>query len=184
MLFRSLLSKAIGLGISLFLRQKQSLPSVTSELHEELTPGVQKFKQQIVNLNFHYKQINRIHREGILNKQILQSRIADASMWLFAMGCVLSKLNSKLSSAKNTEVKNEFDITSGLHFLNIASVEIDKSLTALYEHSDALIEYTAHAALSFADTLDDAHFVFPEKSPVHPKQSQTESPELTRKTTD
>jgi hypothetical protein len=70
------------------------------------------------------------HREGILNRQLVQARLGDAATELFMASCVVSRL----SSAENPP--SESDLTTGLYYLGLARQRNQDRFLALQKNND------------------------------------------------
>ncbi|MDA1054460.1 MAG: acyl-CoA dehydrogenase family protein [Planctomycetota bacterium] len=90
------------------------------------------------------------HREKILDRQLVQQRIANAAMELYASTCVLSRRDAELQSADRDRVTSQADVVE--LFLRHSSRRIDDNLRALTENDDAHLVAAARDALSSAGT--------------------------------
>jgi len=89
------------------------------------------------------------HKEGILFRQYVQERIADAACELYAASCTLSRLDSLLSGTANGNAAEiERDAQIGLYFLKLANRRVKQCLVALQDNDDADTTQTADAVLS------------------------------------
>ena len=91
----------------------------------------------------------RIHRERILDLQLLQQRIAGAAMDLYAMAAVLSKLNSLIEHgyAGNGQKQIERDMIVGRSFCRHAAERVGLQLHELFANHDEQVIGTADAVL-------------------------------------
>lgn len=87
------------------------------------------------------------HREEILDRQLLQERIARAAMELFASACVLSRWDSELHAGLK-----EHSEAAAL-FLSESSRRVGRALAELRENDDDAIVAAADAALQRKDAL-------------------------------
>jgi alkylation response protein AidB-like acyl-CoA dehydrogenase len=106
----------------------------------ELGRRVRQFGNAIYQVLFQY-------REGVFEKQLIQERIAEAAMDLYASACVISRLDS-LPPATTPEL--ERDLLVGRYFLRAASRRIRQQLAALWDHDDDQTVATASIVLSDA----------------------------------
>jgi alkylation response protein AidB-like acyl-CoA dehydrogenase len=89
------------------------------------------------------------HKEGIIFRQYVQERIADAACELYAASCTLARLDSMLSSPANGNAAElERDTKIGLHYLQLANRRVRHCLAALQDNDDADTTTTADAVLS------------------------------------
>jgi hypothetical protein len=94
----------------------------------------------------------------------IHARLADMAMWLHASACVLSKLDRSLKAGASGAAW-ERDRAAGLHFLDLARHEYEQSVRALFQNPDETMALASKAALAYSDTLPNARFVLPERSP-------------------
>ncbi|HEV3082343.1 MAG TPA: acyl-CoA dehydrogenase family protein [Gemmataceae bacterium] len=87
------------------------------------------------------------HREGILERQYVQERIADAACDLYAASCTLSRLDSLLTHGNGDGADVKKHIAAGKHFLRLASRRIRQNLAALNDNDDEQTTATANAFL-------------------------------------
>jgi alkylation response protein AidB-like acyl-CoA dehydrogenase len=73
------------------------------------------------------------HREAVFEKQLVQERIAEAAMDLYASACVIARLDA-LASAPTLE--QERDLLIGRSFLRTANRRIKQQLASLWDHDD------------------------------------------------
>ncbi|MBS0201578.1 MAG: acyl-CoA dehydrogenase family protein [Planctomycetes bacterium] len=88
------------------------------------------------------------HREGILERQLVQEPIAEAAMELFAFACVLARLEAALQLPDGSERSDVPATTAGLLFLRQAARRIRQALARLKDHDHLQIEDTARQMLS------------------------------------
>jgi alkylation response protein AidB-like acyl-CoA dehydrogenase len=81
------------------------------------------------------------YREAIFEKQLIQERIAEAAMDLYASACVLSRLDSQAPPPDR-------DLHAGRCFLHAASRRIRQQLAAIWDNDDADTVATADAVRS------------------------------------
>jgi alkylation response protein AidB-like acyl-CoA dehydrogenase len=89
------------------------------------------------------------HKEGIIFRQYIQERIADAACELYAASCTLARLDSMLSGPVNgNATEMERDTKVGLYYLRLANRRVRHCLAALQDNDDADTTTTADAILS------------------------------------
>nr|MDQ3000993.1 acyl-CoA dehydrogenase [Fibrobacterota bacterium] len=111
-----------------------------------------------------FKKISYKIQEKIVTKGAIHARLADMAMWLHASACVLSKLDKQLQQGTSGAAW-ERDRAAGLHFLDMAEHEYRNAVLALFKNPDDTMVLASTAALAYSDTLPNAHFVLPERSP-------------------
>jgi len=114
-------------------------PALRPEAHE-LGKRVNEFGRAVQSM------LTR-HREGILERQYVQERIADAACDLYAASCTLSRLDSLLSHGNGDGADVNKDIAAGKYFLRLASRRIRQNLAALHDNVDEQTTATANASL-------------------------------------
>jgi alkylation response protein AidB-like acyl-CoA dehydrogenase len=114
-------------------------PGLRAEAHE-LGKRVNEFGRAVQSM------LTR-HREGILERQYVQERIADAACDLYAASCTLSRLDSLLSHGNGDGADVKRDIAAGKYFLRLASRRIRQNLAALHDNDDEQTTTTANAFL-------------------------------------
>lgn len=91
--------------------------------------------------------ILRKHREGILERQYLQERIADAACELYASSCTLSRLDHLLSEGNGNATEMERDLSAGRYFLRHSNRRIRSLLAGLTDNDDDAITAAADGAM-------------------------------------
>ncbi len=134
------------------------------QVSDELRPHAERMCRLISELTYQFKKASKIHDVKIIERQVVQARIADAALYLHAWACTLSRLDHDLrQGAEGTE--HEANKAGALHFFEIAEIEINNRFRGLYENADGSMRVAAEAALRHSDTLPNAEFIIPEKSP-------------------
>ncbi len=87
------------------------------------------------------------HREGILERQYVQERIADAACDLYAAACTLSRLDGLMAYGNGNGADINQDVAAGKYFLRLASRRVRQNLSALYDNDDEQTTATANAFL-------------------------------------
>ncbi len=158
------LARALPLAAELFLGLKKPAPQVT-KLHPSLRAKGDLFARLVREHSHQFKMASKVHEEKILERQTIQARVADVAIYLHAMACVLSRLDAQLRAGEEGPDFDR-DKAAAMHFIDIAEREIRRRWRDLREHADDSMRIAAAAALAHNDTLPNADFVVPEKSPV------------------
>ncbi|MEX0718317.1 MAG: acyl-CoA dehydrogenase family protein [Planctomycetaceae bacterium] len=87
------------------------------------------------------------HREGLLEKQLLQGRLGDAATELFMASCVYSRLTSLLSSNEVDGSTRERELETGLYYLKTAHRRNEARLHALNHNDDEALNRVAELHL-------------------------------------
>ena len=114
-------------------------PSLRPEAHE-LGKRINEFGRAVQGMLMRYK-------EGILERQYVQERIADAACDLYAASCTLSRLDKLTAHGNGDGQDMDRDIAAGKYFLRLAGRRLRQNLAALYDNDDAQTTATANAYL-------------------------------------
>jgi hypothetical protein len=80
------------------------------------------------------------------------------------MLCSLAKLDRNLRAGLAGD-QLEYEMATVQHFCAMASLEIDAEIRALHDNADVTMKKAAAAALKRIDTLPNAHYAIPERTP-------------------
>jgi acyl-CoA dehydrogenase family member 9 len=148
-----------------------------------LRPFAQRLAGCVAELSHQFKLASMRCGEGIVARQCVQARLADAAMWVHGWACVLSKASresrggeesSSIREAASGEVGKEGlpirEAASGgrlaaEHFMRMAEEEIGECFRRLHQNTDASMHVAAKAAMKFVDTLPNSDYVIHEASP-------------------
>jgi alkylation response protein AidB-like acyl-CoA dehydrogenase len=156
--------KAIPLGLELFLGIKKAAPQVT-KLHSSLSVHADRVGQMTRDLSHAFKKMSKVHEENLLNRQVVQARIADCALLIHAMTCALSRFDRDLRAGAEG-VEFDRDKASLEHFCEWAEVEFRRLMRELTDNPDRTMLKAAAATLKHNDTLPNAEFSIPERSPI------------------
>lgn len=87
------------------------------------------------------------HREGILERQYVQERIAEAACDLYASACTLSRLDDLLINGNGAPREHDGQVRAGRYFLQLANRRIQQQLAALADNDDEETTLTADTFL-------------------------------------
>jgi len=163
----ALLSKAIPLGLEVFLGIRKRAPEI-NRVHPELRPHALRLAKLISEFTYQFKQMSKKHDAALLNRQVPQARLAMAAIHLHAWTCTLSKLDRDMRHHGQNGDGEEFarDKAAALHFFDLAELEIEKQFRDGYSNADDSMVAAAEAALKHNDTLPPDLFIIPEKTPT------------------
>jgi hypothetical protein len=158
-----ILSRALNIAMEVFLGMRRSSPHLMG-LHQDLAPWAARFEKLVQDHTYQFKKISYKVQEKIVTRGAIHARLADMAMWLHASACVLSKLDRQM---RNGAVGPgwERDRAAGLHFLDMAEHEYRNAVQALFKNPDETMALANKAALAYSDTLANADYVLPERSP-------------------
>lgn len=163
-----IMKRAIPLGLEVYLGLRPGLRRLGSVRSPLLAEHATRLASLTRELSHQFKVMSKKFDVKILDRQAVQARVADAAMYLHAYACTLSKLDSDLAQHGGNGANDpEFlrDKASALFFLDLAEGEIHKRFRELYENGDESMLACADAVIRHNDTLPNAEYVIPEKSP-------------------
>ncbi|MEX1095113.1 MAG: acyl-CoA dehydrogenase family protein [Planctomycetales bacterium] len=111
--------------------------------HGRLQPAAAALARQVGRFARAVRNMLIRHREGLLEKQMLQGRLGDAATELFMASCVYSRLTSLLSSADGEDAGRERELETGLYYLQVADRRNAARLHALKHNDDDAMNRTA-----------------------------------------
>jgi acyl-CoA dehydrogenase family protein 9 len=164
------LKAALLLGSEVFLGIRRPIPEIKGVL-PELQPQARRLATLVREHAHQFKQASKRYDAAIVHRQAVQARLADNAMYLHAFACTLSKLDKDLRAANGHAASGadpEFirDRAAATHFFDLAENAIHTNIRELYENTDDTMLPAADAAIAYTDTLPNAAFSIPEKSPV------------------
>jgi acyl-CoA dehydrogenase family protein 9 len=162
------LRAAIPLALELFLGVRRRLPS-PPPVTPSLAPYAERLARIVREHSHQFKKASKRYKEAIVTRQAVQARLADNAMWIHAWACTLSKLDHDLrrqGGNGSSDLEFQRDRAAASHFFDIAEQAIHHNFRDLYENDDDSMLSTAAAALRYTETLPNADFSIPEKSPV------------------
>lgn len=162
----TMIRASLPLAAELFLGFKKA-PPVKPEVHASLAEHAERLARMSRQLSHEFKLCAKREEEKLLNRQVVQSRLADAAMWLHAWACTLSRLDAQLCAGEVADTpEGRRDKAAAEHFMEMAEVEIKACFNALYSNADESMRTAAQAMLDWVDTLPNSDFYIPERSPI------------------
>jgi alkylation response protein AidB-like acyl-CoA dehydrogenase len=171
-----LLGRAIPLALQLFLGVKPSAPSVT-RAHPSLNEYSSRLARLVQDHSHFFKMASKWYREEIITRQMVQARVADNAIYLFALAASLSKMDHLIRSGASGV---EFDMqeTAFRHAFDLFELRIQNSIAELTDNADDSMFDAAAMARRYNDSLPNSDFYIHETSPIAAgtgKKVQTES---------
>ncbi|MBL0928294.1 MAG: acyl-CoA dehydrogenase family protein [Phycisphaerales bacterium] len=160
----AVLKVALPLGLELFLGLKKAAPRVT-KVHPSLQSQADRLCDLVREHSHQFKLAGKEHEARIIERQLVQARVADNAIYLHAMACTLSKLDRQIRSGEEG-VEFERDRAAALHFLDQAEIWIRDNWRRLRDNADATLTKAAETAIAHSDTQPNHLFIVPETSPV------------------
>jgi alkylation response protein AidB-like acyl-CoA dehydrogenase len=102
-----------------------------------LRPQARRLGRRVGEFGLAVQALLRQYREGILERQYLQERVADAACDLYASACSLSRLDHLQATGNGNPQEIARESTAGKYFLILADRRIRQNLAALWDHDDA-----------------------------------------------
>jgi len=165
-----IMKRAIPLGLEVYLGIRRKLPTITKCL-PELRPHADRLSTLVREHTYQFKALSKKWDVKMLERQSLQARLANAAVLMHAWACTLAKLDSDMRAhqAKGNGTGDlEFmrDHAAAMHFFDLAEIEIHENFRGCYENADESMLAAAAWAWMHSDTIPNAGYIVPEKSPV------------------
>lgn len=158
-----ILKAAIPLGLEVYLGIRRKAPAIGN-----LSPSIRPYGERLCELirehTHQFKVMSKRYDVKMLDRQVVQARLADTAMWLHAWACTLSKLDSDMRHGADG-LEFERDRTAAIHFFDLAEKAVHCCFRELYENADETMLKAADAAMKHNDSLPNSEFAIPEKSP-------------------
>ncbi len=159
-----LLRRAVPLAAQLFLGIKPPAPEVFG-VHPSLEAHAARLGK-LVQLHSHYfKMASKWHREEIIQRQVVQARVADNATYLFALAASLSKADVQIRSGVRG-LEYERDRTAFDHVFDLLEMKIANNIRELRKNADQSMAEAAAAARRHNDALPNGDYVVHESSPI------------------
>ena len=156
--------RALPLALELFLGVKRR-PGRIQRLHGSLAAPAECLSLLARDHSHHFKRISYLLKEKIVTRGSIHARLADAAIWMHAMACVLSKLDRQIRQGSSGPQWDR-DQAAALYFLELAEAGARRCFARLYGNEDETMQAAAKAALAYSQTLSDADYILPERSPI------------------
>ncbi|MEL7239560.1 MAG: acyl-CoA dehydrogenase, partial [Planctomycetota bacterium] len=111
----TMVKAGLPLAIQLYGGIRQAVPEAPS-VRVELRESAKSLAKAVRQHSHEFKLAAKREEEAIVTRQVVQSRLADAAIWLHAWSCTLSKLDSQMKE-QGTDAAFKADIAAGMHFL-------------------------------------------------------------------
>ncbi len=110
----------------------------------ELQPDAAQLGRLIGKFGAHLERLLRTYQEAVLDRQYQLARVANAAMNLYAMSCVLSRLDALLTHSEARDEQKRRELRAGRHFFSMARRTIEHNLASAWDNDD-------EATTDFAD---------------------------------
>ncbi|MBO6576127.1 MAG: acyl-CoA dehydrogenase family protein [Rhodothermales bacterium] len=159
-----ILQRAIPLGLQLFLGLKPSAPRI-SRVDASLQGHADRLARLVQDHSHFFKMASKWYREEIITRQVVQARIADNAVYLFALAASLSKMDHLVRSGA-AGVEFDKDEAAFRHAFDLFALRIRQNITELKANADDSMAPAADAARKYNDSLPNADFYIHESSPI------------------
>lgn len=159
-----LLKRALPLGAQLFFGIKPPAPGIAGA-HPSLEPYAVRLARLVQVHSHYFKLASKWHREEIITRQVVQSRVADNAAYLFALAASLSKADSQIRSGVRG-LEFERDQSAFAHLFDLLELKVLANVRELRRNADASMIEAAAAARRHNDALPNSDFAIHEASPI------------------
>jgi acyl-CoA dehydrogenase family member 9 len=160
----AILRRAVPLAAQLFLGVMPARPQLVRP-HVSLSGYSERLARLVQKHSHYFKMASKWHREEIIQHQAQQARVANVAVYVYAMTCALSKLDSDIRLNRQG-ADFERDKAAFKHFFDLAEAEVLANIGELRSNSDMSMREAAEAAMHHNDTLPNSDFYIHEASPV------------------
>jgi len=154
---------ALRIASQLYLGIRQKAPSINNvdPRLREFAARIEKFVQ---DFSHQVKMSFKRHEEKLITRQMVQYRLSMYVIWIHAMVCSVSRVDSLLRKGINgKELQEEINILE--HVFSLGQEEIDLAVRGLKRNADHTIHKTADVALARMAGKPNSDYVLPEKTP-------------------
>ena len=156
--------RAVPLAAELFLGVKAPPPEVNG-----VYPSLRVFADRLARLirkhSHSFKMVSKWHREEIIKRQVMQSRLADNAVMLFGLTAALSKMDRQIRAGESGPAFDR-DKTAFRHLFDLFEIDILKNIDALRWNADDSMRVASAAARRHNDGLPNSDYYIHEASPV------------------
>jgi alkylation response protein AidB-like acyl-CoA dehydrogenase len=153
----------LRLGAELFLGVRRPVPG-HARFHAKLRPMADELMLRIREHSHAVKMAFKEHEERLVTNQMVQKRLSMCALWIHAMTCSLSRLDANIRNGLDgAELEREMAIVT--HLCAMANEDIANQLRQLETNTDATMRKAAAQVLKWADSLPNAHYDIPERTP-------------------
>ncbi len=138
---------------------------------ESLSKRVQEFSHQV-------KMMFKEHEEKLITRQMIQYRLSMSAVWIHAMACSLSKIDRAIRDGLEGSAL-EHDLAIVRHVFAIGGEQIDTCLRGLRNNIDQTMVAAAAVSNKRIESLPNADYVLPEKTPDLSARGKGRKPDQT-----
>jgi alkylation response protein AidB-like acyl-CoA dehydrogenase len=159
---------AIPLGAEVFLGIRRRAVRLTKTL-PELRPFADRLARHASEHTYQFKVMSRKWDVKMLDRQVLQARLADNAIYLHAWACTLAKLDSDMRAHSGngaSDLEFQRDRAAAVHFFDLCDQWIGENIRTLYANPDASMLVAADIAIKNCEAQDPASYIIPERTPT------------------
>ncbi len=134
--------------------------------HEHLRYFSRGLSKQIGQFSWQIKMVLAKYREGAIDKQYIQARLADIATELFMASCVYSRLTAVMVNGTIEQPEKEKEFNTGQLYLRLAYQRNERRLEELKTNLDAEMEAVAEQWLG--ETFENDWVIKPEEEEIEP----------------
>ena len=158
------ISAGLKIASQLFLGVRPNAPK-SARAHEKIRHLTEEVMLRIREFSHQVKMMFKEHEESLISNQMVQSRIAMASLWIHAMLCTLSRFDANIRNGLDgAALDHELGIVE--HLCAIGNEEFARNIRALRTNSDKTMRAAAEGVLDWIDQYPNNGYAMPESSPV------------------
>lgn len=159
-----LMKRAVPLAAQLFFGVKPVKPVIRG-FHPLLEKYARRLATLIQRHGHAFKLASKWNREEIVKRQVVQARVADNAIYLFALTASLSKMDAQIRNG-DYGPEHERDRAALAHVFDLFEMAFYKNIGELSQNADISMRRAADAARRHNDTLPNEDFIIPESSPI------------------
>ena len=154
---------AVKIGLELFLGIRRAAPNV-SGLHPSLQHHADTLSALTREFGHRLKTSFKDYQEGLITNQMVQRRLSWCCIWLHAISCCLSRLDSDIQNGlEGDQLAHDHALVD--HIVDMGASEIHSNLTSLRHNTDASMRRAADAAWSRLKDMPPGDYFIPEQTP-------------------
>ena len=158
------ISAGLKIASQLFLGVRPSAPK-SARAHDRIRHLTEEVMLRIREFSHQVKMMFKEHEESLIANQMVQSRLAVASLWIHAMLCSLSRFDANIRNGlQGAALDHEMKVVQ--HICAIGNEEYANSLRDLRSNTDKTMREAGESVLSWVDQFPNNAYAMPESSPV------------------
>ncbi|MGA7303724.1 MAG: acyl-CoA dehydrogenase family protein [Rhodothermales bacterium] len=157
-------ARGVRVGMEMLAGIKRSIPSAPP-VRPELSDLAKRLTRLVRDQSHVFMKASLDFKESIVTRQVVQARISDNFMYLFAMSASLAKFDQALQ-AQGSEESLAYDRAALRHFFDIATITIEQNTREIWRNADESMLVASEKSIEASDAQPNELFIVPEKSPV------------------